>query len=65
MNLRATTTTTSNRLYTVLCADSEDVHLYVDCLHEAVQLLIQAYVYSFKCVLLLVEDASGNIIRGA
>jgi hypothetical protein len=57
--------TSSAELYTVICVDSEDFHLYVDSSHEAVQLLHQAYVYSFKYVLLLVGDASGNIIQGA
>jgi hypothetical protein len=56
--------TSSPELYTVICSDSEDFHLYVAS-HEAVQLLHQAYVYSFKYVLLPVGDASGNIIRGA
>jgi hypothetical protein len=44
---------------------SKDFHTYIGSSHEAVQLLHQAYVYSFQYVLLLVGDASGNIIRGA
>jgi hypothetical protein len=52
-------------LYSVLEATLEDIHIYIDSSHEAVQLLHQAYVCSFEYVLLLVGDPSGNIIRGA
>jgi len=51
-------------LYTIIEAASADFHLHVDSTHEAVQLLHQVYVCSFQCVLLLVGDRSGNIIRG-
>jgi hypothetical protein len=51
-------------LYTLIHAASADFQAYIDSSHEAVQLLYQAYMCSFKYVLLLVGDRSGNIIRG-
>jgi hypothetical protein len=68
----STSTTTSSttfgirgaELYTIIEAASVDFNAYVDSSHKAVQLLHQAYVCSFKYVLLLVGDRSGNIIRG-
>ncbi len=58
------TASATNQPYTIVHADNEDLHMYVDYSHEAVQLLHQAYVLNFKFVLLLIGDASGNIIRG-
>jgi hypothetical protein len=58
------TASTSNQLYTIVHADTEDFYLNVDSSHEAVQLLHQAYIFNFKFVFLLIGDASGNIIRG-
>jgi hypothetical protein len=63
-HISTSTASTTNQLYTIVHADTEDFHLYVDSSHEAVQLLHQAYVFNFKFVLLLIGDASGNIIRG-
>jgi len=60
----STSSTSTNQLYTILHADTEDFHLYIDSSHEAVQLLHQAYIFNFKYVLLLIGDASGNIIGG-
>jgi hypothetical protein len=59
------TTTSTTEQYTILDTDTEKFHLYIDSFHEAIQLLHQAYVFSFKYVLLLIGDASRNIIRGA
>jgi hypothetical protein len=54
----------ADQMYTVVRAASAEFNAYVDSSQEAVQLLHQAYVYSFNYVLLLVGDRMGNIIRG-
>jgi hypothetical protein len=51
-------------LYTIIEAASVGFNVYVDSSNKAVQLLHQDYICSFKYVLLLVRDRSGNIIRG-
>jgi hypothetical protein len=61
---RRTSTGTGREIYTLIEVASRDFHTYIGSSHEAVQLLHQAYVYSFQYVLLLVGDASGDIIRG-
>jgi hypothetical protein len=64
MPLSSSSSIREGELYIIIEVASADFHDYVDSLHEAMQLLYQAFACSFQYVLHLVGDRSGNIIRG-
>lgn len=72
-NTRKSTTcssTTTNRSgsaaevnMVILDADAKEFHVYLDSMHDVVQLLHQAYVYSFKYVLLLINKQTQRLLK--